>query len=295
MSGTRESDMDKILLQAVTDAASDEGLRGGVRIEDDLVNAVRDALRPRPTQKEYSAALLANDWRRSPGGVDLGVFHPSSTEGVRAISEMKVDKLDESLWDMIKMATLRDLEPSTPAAYLIYAADKSSFEHACGFNCSQLFRMNPDPVMWETEQIIKRWGKAWSGTLTGSNRKGPEYWNFPLNCSKYLWTQLITREPPKVVGSTEQEIRILKVWTEGQEEIAFGDNGWPIGVTPNRDGGCTCPDADRPFPKRMSDSWLAYKVPTMADDDYMQLTAELHRRGWTSAELARRVHPHRPK
>jgi len=288
--------IDQLILNAVERAAASDLLRGGVRLERLLVYAVGAGVAPARVYTEYSSSRLEAKWVRAPGGVDLAVIGRGFRVTPRALCEMKIDKLDESLWDAIKLATLRELEPDGPPAYLIYAAGKRKFEDATGSNCSALFQHTDDPVTWETTHLIERWSKAWAGLLKGSS-KDPNNRNHPRLSPARICTHMISDPPFAVAGAADQEIRVLKVWAEGTDEIRFGPNGWPEGVVPVISSGgkarSAVPNSDGQFPKPMRQSWLDRNVPTLADADYRALIAELKRRGWRDYELAARVTPHR--
>jgi hypothetical protein len=46
------------------------------------------------------------------------------------------------------------------------------------------------------------------------------------------------------------------------------------------------------MPSRVTDAWLREAVPTLTERGLATLVEELRRRGWTEAELARRVYPY---
>jgi hypothetical protein len=46
------------------------------------------------------------------------------------------------------------------------------------------------------------------------------------------------------------------------------------------------------MPSRVTDAWLREAVPTFTENGLATLVEELRRRGWTDAELARRVYPY---
>ena len=288
--------IDELILNAVERAAVSELLRGGVRLERLLVAAVESGLAPLRAQREYPAAALERKWVRAPGGVDLAVIGGGFLPTAHALCEMKIDKLDESLWDAIKLATLRRLMRRRPPAYLIYAATESRFSDATGSDCAALFQHTDQPLSWETTHLIERWSKAWAGLLKGSS-KDPNNRNHPRLSPARICTHMISDPPFAVAGAADQEIRVLKVWAEGTDEIRFGPNGWPEGVVPVISSGgkarSAVPNSDGQFPKPMRQSWLDRNVPTLADADYRALIAELKRRGWRDYELAARVTPHR--
>ena len=191
--------IDQLILNAVERAAASDLLRGGVRLERLLVDAVGAGVTPVRVYTEYSSSRLETKWVRAPGGVDLAVIGGGCLLVPRALCEMKIDKLDESLWDAIKLATLRELEPGGPPAYLIYAASKRKFEDATGSNCSALFQHTDDPVIWETTQLIERWSKAWTGLLKGSS-KNPSNRNHPRLSPARISTHMISDPPAAVAG-----------------------------------------------------------------------------------------------
>lgn len=52
------------------------------------------------------------------------------------------------------------------------------------------------------------------------------------------------------------------------------------------------PTSTLDMPKRFTQRWLVENVPELSPDELVQVIAELRRRGWTNADLERRVIPH---
>ena len=312
-----ETQVNETMARATRAAAADPRLRGGIKREKDLVNAIRDALGPDQTTKELQPKGLKGKWRRIPGGIDL-VLHevlcmPTQRPSLAALMEMKIHKLDESLWDLIKTATLVGVSLIGPCGYLVYAADRSKFDDPDGENCSPLFQDKGVLKEWRTFDLIKRYPEAWSGLLKGSSKTGNP--NFPLMAPSIICTELIAIAP--IEGTSEQEIRVVRVWAPTpDEEVHFDNDGWPeresfeptTGHQPitwdsvrdefNKTVNATAAsdpeerNASR-YPKRFSDPWLATNVPDMPSDEYSLLIAELKRRGWRKDEIVERVEAHR--
>ncbi len=207
--------------------------------------------------------------------------------------EMKLDDLDQSLWDIVKLASFLRHE-HVERAFLVYEAAASVFEGSTA--CAPLFQ-NPTTKATVTE-LISSWPKAWSDLLDGG------YGNHPVRVAN------LELELQKVVPLAHRpgiEIRLVEVIGAGDELEQFGEDGWPVqlptSIRPaSKEGRRTPPSSPvredgqpMSFPKRITQSWLEQSVPEMGEAEFAELLEVLRGKGWTSGELDERVNPLRQR
>ena len=206
-------------LAAVKAAARESYRAAPTRLEAQVVAAVERHIRTR-RRREHRDDLVEG-WRRQPGGVDLAIV---DLEGrARVLMEMKVEKLDESLWDVLKLAALHRYE-HVDAAFLVYEGRRAVFEGSG--DCAALFqkRVHPEDgtATWATEDLIRQWPRAWAGLLRGG------YGNGPSEAPAEVVLELALTVP--ALNYPGREIRVIEVGPGGGALIHFDDDGWPPGV-----------------------------------------------------------------
>lgn len=234
-------------------------------------------------QLDLETARIAHDWNPLPGGIDLFVRHSRSPR-LRVVVETKVEKVDETLWDLLKVAAASNLA-GVEAGYLAVAASPGAWaEHQ---ECTELF----PPLLTQTEvhdviDLIGRNRKAWRRLLNGGRAR-------PISTPRSLVTRLIARThlPEWAIN---RELRIVRVEIpDPDNRISFGSDGWPVDVDevlklPVRRGRSAAADVDTgPYPRRFTWAWLEQNVPLMADDEFAPLEIELRSRSWNPHELKR--------
>jgi hypothetical protein len=274
------------VVEAVRGAAAGPIHPNASRLESELVRAVQEHV-AFPTKREYGATEVL-DWVRQPGGVDLAVLDEYGQGWL--LMEMKVDDLDQSLWDVFKLASLLRHE-HVERAFLVYEAATPVFEGATA--CARLFRGAETRA--SVIELISLWPKAWSDLLDGG------YGNHPLGAVADL--KLVVRQAVPLVHYPGHEIRLVEVIAAGEALEPFGEDGWPArlptSIRPLRKEVHRTPrppsigqdHAPMPFPKRITQPWLESSVPDMDDAEFDELLEVLRRKGWSSMELDERVYP----
>ena len=288
------SRFDQIVSSAAEQAARGVELAAPDHRETALVDAVENAL-SLPTKREFGAGDLKG-WQRTPGGFDLAILKEQSGDSASALMEMKIEKLDESLWDLLKLAGI-GLSSRTERTFLVYEAARSTFEGDA--DCASLFRAEGTETH-SVRELIERWPRAWANLLKGG------YGNHPLLAPGTVSLSLVGMF--KIEGRPTHEIRILAVEAQGSADLRFGADGWPEGFISEstepasgpRDRASSAVDkasreapySNKPMiPGRITQSWLVSNVPSLDDGEFELLLAELKRRNWNSREIDERVWP----
>lgn len=104
-------------------------------------------------------------WTRAPGGIDILAEAPSQYGSLACGAEVKIRKLDELLWDAIKLGQRRSDEPwprALAAAAIVVELQPVDLEYA------------PAPrwfdaavTEFEVYDAIRAWPKAWYGLMCG--------------------------------------------------------------------------------------------------------------------------------
>jgi hypothetical protein len=231
------------------------------------------------------------EWDPQPGGVDL--FMTASGRLIAAM-ELKVEKVDEALWDIYKMVSLRT-RPGVQATYVVIAASVAKWRS--GTECTWLFDAGEMRV--NSGDVFRRDADAWRWLLKGGRGR-------PTRVPVEITVTQIAQAPfGRLAG---YELRAIRVEPFGSEWLQFMGE-WPVGHA-------TASEAvSRPVPavldegwidcvgyrvpsrfrgRSATDVWLAQNIPRMSDDQFEALVRELRRRGWRDDELVDRVDPHRP-
>jgi hypothetical protein len=288
---------DRALVQKAAElAAQDLYQQDQVRPEGQLVACVEQAFEI-PTRREWKDKNIpVLDWQRQPGGVDLAVLERGAP---RLLMEMKVDHLDQSLWDIFKLASLLR-HRRIDSAFLVYEAFRESFtgDH----DCAALFReteVPPAPV--GTVDLVRRWPDAWAYLLKGG------YGNHPVNAVANLL--LSFRGEFALIHHSAREIRLLEVEILGTELDRFDKAGWPEDLgSDERGAGASRPapmqpagarlksvlNVPRPFPRgAKGEKWCRENIPQFSDEQFDELLEVLRGRGWSEEEFAARIRPYR--
>lgn len=150
-------------------------------------------------------------WDRKLGGFDLRV-----ALGERELLiETKVDDVEDTLWDLLKLAAGLGLA-EVAAGYLVVAAKKQRWSSQD--DCVELFHRN-GTRRWKTSEIVRRWSRAW-GRLVGPHGGAAR----PLVLPELLETRFIARKT--ITAFPTYEIRCIGVGRVGSETVSFV-NGWP--------------------------------------------------------------------
>jgi hypothetical protein len=155
-------------------------------------------------------------WTEHLGPIDLYVR--DHAQGLQIACELKVDDVEWTLWDLLKIVNTFELV-STQAAFLVVAATVRTW--ASERDCVALFDAAPGVCLrWRTDEMVKSWPKAWKDLLAG----GPAR---PVYAPAEIEVESIARTP--VVAYPGYELRTVAVRpAPASGRLAFAD-GWPIG------------------------------------------------------------------
>jgi hypothetical protein len=180
--------------------------------------ALRDRYGERITH-EAKVPLLP-DWTPRPSGVDV-VISRTATAGPQVGVELKGYHLDQTLWDIFKMASLRRM-PGVEAVYVVAVATASKF--AGEADVAALFRSPlAEAQIWNTLSFFVDWPKAWCDLLDGGAAR-------PTGVPATLSLQVAcAHEIPAFPG---WQVRALRVENPPDFHwLTFNQSGWPSGPT----------------------------------------------------------------
>ena len=189
------------------------------------------------------------DWSPTPRGVDVAVFEPAISSPSIGM-EVKVGAVDQSLWDVLKMASLRRVS-GVEAAYVAVAATTTVWSGSS--DCVALFSGEPDDDKeWHTAYFFEQWPTAWRRLLEGGSGR-------PTRIPTRLYLSLVAALP--FAGFPGYELRVLRVENASYPPwLLFDGGGWPDG---RRD-----PDYPRSYPRQIQDHELKLgDLPSAEGDD----------------------------
>jgi Family of unknown function (DUF6508) len=161
-------------------------------------------------------AVVLTTWASgAPGGVDVTV-RDSSGILVAAI-ELKVENVDETLWDVFKLAATCGW---TACAYSAVIANDRSWATR---DCRELFALSP--TQHDSRQLLQRNEKAWRDLLKGSAKARPT-----------MIPATITTEPivrARLRNEPRYELRVSKISVPLDAGIVAFVGDWPEGMTPS--------------------------------------------------------------
>jgi quercetin dioxygenase-like cupin family protein len=170
--GTVSKSMNALFAEAVRDAAT--RIDGGPpesfreqRIERALLAALRERVEPGVTVGARRQFVIPA-WDPQPGGVDLFVLDRSGSLSIAA--ELKIDDVEQTLWDLFKLVALVGTSP-VASAYLVAVAPAARWRKA-GVNCTELFPETDEPSrMWSSRELFERYEAAWRWLLAGGRAR----------------------------------------------------------------------------------------------------------------------------
>jgi hypothetical protein len=123
-------------------------------------------------------------WTSGLGGLDLYIRHPDGT--LRVAAELKVDDVEASLWDLLKLANTFEMQ-SMEAAFLVVAAERSTW--ASRRDCVALLSGQPGScIRWNTIQMLQEWEGSWRWLLKNGTAR-------PIHAPATLEVEVISAEP----------------------------------------------------------------------------------------------------
>jgi hypothetical protein len=154
-------------------------------------------------------------WDPQPGGIDL--FLLNQERALSHVAELKIDNIDEALWDLFKMVAATELS-SVQAAYLVVAARAQRWRNP-RVDCAVLFPEAPTPPrVWPSRQLFADFDTAWRALLKGGRAR-------PTDVPAEVRIEFVANEP--VCAYPDYELRAIAVrGVPGAERLRF-DGGWP--------------------------------------------------------------------
>ena len=147
--------------------------------------------------------------RRPPGHVDVALR--TRRDGLVCV-ECKVDKIGETLWDLVKLCSIAGARRS----YLLVAA-WDRYWHTKPL--ASLYVPGIGPRDHAISELIARWPDAWADVLEGGRGIRPR--EVPAIARiEGLASHQISAYP-------RWELRCLSVTTVGEERLRFDEDGWP--------------------------------------------------------------------
>jgi hypothetical protein len=220
--GDWDSDGLRLLLQEVVAHAThgvDEavaGRSGQWGVEDDLRNAVVDALRERGELVLTEAQVGVPNWSRNLGGFDFAV---AGRDGGLVVGETKWanGNLYECLWDLLKLASASTM-PRIGAAVAVYGAPVKHWEKPVA--CADLFETG----VYDTAKLLGAYATEWQRNLDGTKARPHD---LPID----FRVEPIVKIRTEVLGK-EWEVRAVEV--ASNDAWTWLEDGWPPSSRPAR-------------------------------------------------------------
>ncbi len=160
------------------------------------------------------------DWDGDPegklGGIDLSVRHQPDGD-LRYLAELKVDDVQHTLWDLLKLASATQLR-GVEAAYLLVAASMRCWDSRKA--CVAFFPASPTPpTRWATRELFSTYEHAWRDLLKGGSAR-------PTRLPQTITTQFVAASAVRAYPGYElRAIAVNPIWADGAFSLS---NGWPV-------------------------------------------------------------------
>jgi hypothetical protein len=216
-------DIDRLVARAIAEAAEALAMPGAQLREKDLEAAL---VRSLPNHVEgtpipHKGPFKLPDWDPKPGPVDIRIVNAAAETFVAA--ELKVEKTDETLWDIVKMLAAARC-PHVQRTYVVVAASSKTWNGKR--ECADLFFTPAEPPQKiRSARLFDRYWRSWTHLLLeGSARptRMPDLF--------HIHPVAAVRNP----NMPDWEIRAISVRPVAGRILPFQD-GWPIGMQPGPD------------------------------------------------------------
>jgi hypothetical protein len=132
-------------------------------------------------------------WDPQPGGVNLFVLDDAGSLSI--VAELKVDDIEDTLWDLFKMAALTE-SGARPSAYLVVAARAARWRKP-SVDCAPLFPSeNGSPLVWSSHDLFERYVAAWRWLLKHGRAR-------PVRVPAAIEVTFVANEPVRSYPSYE--------------------------------------------------------------------------------------------
>lgn len=230
--------MRALFAEAVREAAA--RIDGGPSVsfrEERLERALLGALQARVPGDAVVGArrrFAVPDWDPQPGGVDLFVLDGAGTPAIFA--ELKIDNIEEALWDLFKVAALAS-SPSAPAAFLGVAAPARRWRKP-EVDCAALFpAADGAPQPWSSLALLDRYAAAWRWLLRGGRAR-------PTAVPATIEVAFVANEPVRAYPG--YELRAIEVRAIADDGRVSFDGDWPAAAEPTCAPVRALPDPEPP-------------------------------------------------
>jgi hypothetical protein len=183
-------------------------------LEPELVKSLGALL---PGRVEKNKKIAIPHWG-TVGNVDLVVRREPGSQALSLAAELKWGKIDEALWDLLKMALLATREDIDAAMLITGASEKAWRSNVCG-----------DLFMDASHSVVKLCGLRYR---TGSKRLVWDwmleggYGRYPDAVPSEIATEIVA-EQPVVRGQERWTLRAVDVRPLSEERVRF-EGGWPF-------------------------------------------------------------------
>ena len=185
-------------------------------LEKRLAAAFSDALESElaPTFRVSLSSKVAGfelpNWDPVPGWFDVAGLNES--EQVVAVAELKLDDVDQTLWDIFKVAAALEI-PSVEAGYVIACAPPSRW--ASNAEVVELFD-DTGEYEWLSRYFFDAYARSWAHLLKGGKGR-------PTTVPDTSWMKPIARAS---VRNFADELRAVRIQAS---RLPLGlRNGWPV-------------------------------------------------------------------
>ena len=187
------------------------------RLERALVHEL-DLLRPgRVRANQKLPGIAIPDWDPQPGWLDIAVVDENDEPVV--VAELKLDDVDQTIWDIFKLASATRL-PSVRAAYMVVGAPPTIWVTSLA---AVPFYEGHTEKVWSSKFVFEEYKVAWKNLLNGGRGR-------PLRVpSSLVLTPLLTTHVP---AYPDYELRILKVSDLNADAFIELREGWPFSRRP---------------------------------------------------------------
>lgn len=274
--------------------------RPEAQLQDALANAIRvkadDAGRvgmPLP-DVHTGRSKLGEGWDPLPGAIDVHV--QDSRHGcLHLVAELKVDAIEQQLWDALKLATaLLTTGPRIYRGYLIAAATPTRFGEG------QLNELFDGPVgHWcrhDATELLKRNASAWRHEL--KHGRGRPQW-----IPRAIFVNLL--DTWKLEHWPGDQLRLVAIEICDPHRVEMIDGCWPAALgypsvayeprsvsrvaslpwPPEGDAPLTFADVPARLPRNRAHEAMRLAWPRFVDEHRARVCQELRKRGWDSDEF----------
>jgi hypothetical protein len=211
---------DELFAKALPIAAARLGQHAGASsflesyLEEALAQALLEIAPGIEVQATGRQRIRVPNWDKELGGFDLRVQLLSEKAG-EALIETKIDDIDQTLWDLFKLAAGLTM-PGIETGYMVLARHSHRWDDG---DCSALFAESNEPARWDSAAMFGDWKAAWADLLRGGSAR-------PTSIASEVETAFIGRA--QVTGFDSYEVRCVAVRLVPDAGLLQFDGDWPV-------------------------------------------------------------------